>query len=266
MAFFNGTFFSTQLARPVHFTAVLSNDCQWGVDTNPHFKRPAKNIYLLHGYSGCDTDWFTNAPLGDLANRFNVNFFMPNGDNSFYLDQPETGYKYASYVGKEFVEYTRKTFGLSDKREDTMIGGLSMGGFGTLHTALAFPETFSKAIALSSALIVGQLHEFTPDMDNPIANYEYYAHTFGDLKEAAKGDNNPAVLAKKLIDADALRPDIFMACGTEDFLIEPNKTFKAYLDEIGYPAVFVTAPGVHDFNFWRPYLEKGLEWAIEGVM
>lgn len=264
MSFFNGTFFSKELSRPVHFMAVLSNDCQWGTDTNPHFKRPAKNVYLLHGYSGCDTDWFTNAPLGDLANRFNVNFFMPNGDNSFYLDQPETGSHYASYVGKEFVEYTRKTFGLSDKREDTMIGGLSMGGFGTLHTALAFPETFSKAIALSSALITDGLKFFKPEMDNPMANYAYYAHTFGDLENAAETDANPKVLAKKLIDNGGQRPDLFMACGTEDFLIQPNKEMKEYLDSIGYPVTFVTAPGVHDFVFWRAHLEKGLEWAIEG--
>lgn len=264
MSFFNGTFFSKSLSRPVHFTAVLSNDCQWGVDTNPHFKRPAKNVYLLHGFSGCDTDWFTNAPLGDLANRFNVNFFMPNGDNSFYLDQPETGSKYAQYVGVEFVEYTRKTFGLSTKREDTMIGGLSMGGFGTLHTALMFNDTFSKAIALSSAILINGLKSFDPQMDNPVANYEYYEHTFGDLKKVAETDSNPEVLAKKILDAKATQPEIFMAVGTEDFLYQANVDFKAYMDSINYPVTFVTGPGVHDFVFWRAYLEKGLEWAIEG--
>lgn len=263
MAFLNGTFFSKELSRPVHYVAVLSNDCQWGVDTNPHFKRPAKNVYLLHGYSGCDTDWFTNAPLGDLANRFNVNFFMPNGDNSFYLNQPETGAKYQNYVGREFVEYTRKTFGLSDKREDTLIGGLSMGGFGALHTALAFPETFGKTMALSSALIVDGLKHFSPDMDNPMANYAYYEHAFGDLQKVAETDANPKVLAKKLIDSAAVKPDIFMACGTEDFLFEPNNDMVAYLKSIGYPVTYVTAPGVHDFNFWRTHLTKGLEWALE---
>lgn len=264
MAFLNGTFFSKELARPVHYVAVLSNDCQWGVDTNPHFNRPAKNVYLLHGYSGCDTDWFTNAPLGDLANRFNVNFFMPNGDNSFYINQPETGAKYCNYVGREFIEYTRKTFNLSSDREYTFIGGLSMGGFGALHTALAFPETFGKTIALSSALIVDGLKYFTPEMDNPMANYEYYRHAFGDLSKVEETDANPKVLARKLMEANAVRPEIFMACGTEDFLFKANSDFKAYLDSISYPATFVTAPGVHDFVFWRAHLEKGLLWALEG--
>ena len=258
------TFFSKELARPVHFCAVFSNDCQWGVDTNPHFKRPAKNVYLLHGYSGCDTDWFVNAPLGEIANRFNVNFFLPNGDNNFYLDQPQTGCKYESYVGKEFVDYTRKTFGLSDKKEDTFIGGLSMGGFGALHTAFKFPETFGKVMALSSALIQNGLAFFSPDMPNGLANYDYYTWVFGDLKTAAQTDANPEVLVRKLKESGAAIPDIFMACGTEDFLIQPNRDFKAFLDGLGVPATFVTAPGVHDFQFWRTHLVTGLTWALEG--
>ena len=167
---FSGNILFQNAQQTRSFTAVLSNDVAWGTDSNPHFQRPTKSVYLLHGFSGCDTDWFVNAPLGEIANRFNVNFFLPNGDNNFYLDQPQTGCKYASYVGKEFVEYTRKKFGLSDKREDTAIGGLSMGGFGSLHTAFLFPETFGKVIALSSALIQNGLSFFKPDMENGMAN------------------------------------------------------------------------------------------------
>lgn len=264
MAHLNGTFFSQALARPVHYTAVLCNDCAFPTDNNPHFKRATKSVYLLHGYSGCDSDWFTNAPLGDLANRFNVNFFMPAGENSFYLDRPETGAKYAQYVGKEFVEYTRKTFGLSDKQEDTFIGGLSMGGFGALHTALMFPETFSKTLALSSALITGGLHMFKPDMpDNGIANYEYYHTVFGDFDKIETSVNNPEYLVKELKKAGKKIPDIYLAVGTEDFLFEPNKKFKEFLDEEGVPVTFFTGPGVHDFVFWRAQLEAGLKWALE---
>ncbi len=263
MAHFSGTFFSKTLSRPVHFTAVLCNDIAYGAENNPHFQRETKNVYLLHGYSGCDTDWFVNVPLGEIANRFNVNFFLPNGDNNFYLDQPQTGCKYESYVGKEFVEYTRRTFGLSDKKENTYIGGLSMGGFGALHTAFRFPETFGKVIALSSALIQNGLAFFSPDMPNDMANYDYYTWVFGDLKTAAQTDINPEVLVRKLKESGAEIPDVFMACGTEDFLIQPNRDFKAFLDSVGVPATFVTAPGVHDFAFWRQHLVTGLTWALE---
>ncbi|MBR4777285.1 MAG: esterase [Lachnospiraceae bacterium] len=266
MAKLEGVFFSKTLARPVHFVAVLCNDNAMGTPDTPYYKRPTKNVYLLHGYSGCDTDWSSNVALGDLANKYNVNFFMPNGDNSFYLDNKATGYKYATYVGEEFVNYTRKTFNLSDSREDTYIGGLSMGGFGALHTGLMFNKTFSKILALSSALIQGMIKVLSPDMpDNPMANYDYYAWTFG-LKDGIDfeaSENNPEYLVKKLAAEGAQFPDIYMACGTEDFLIEPNKAFKAFLDENKVPVTFFTGPGVHDFNFWRAQLVAGLEWAFK---
>ena len=266
MARLDGVFFSKTLSRPVHFVAILSNDIAFGSENNPNFKRPTKNVYLLHGYSGCDTDWPSNVALGDLANRFNVNFFMPNGDNSFYLDNKATGYKYASYVGQEFIEYTRKTFNLSDKREDTFIGGLSMGGFGALHTGFLFNDTFSKVIALSSALIQGMVKVLSPDMpENPMANYDYYAWTFGIKKDVdfETSENNPEYLVSRLVKEKKQIPDIYMACGTEDFLIEPNKQFKAFLDSQKVPVTFVTAPGIHDFVFWRKFLEEGLKWALE---
>ena len=263
MARLDGVFFSKTLLRPVHFVAVLSNDNAGPIDQNPNYKRPAKNVYLFHGYSGCDTDWPSNVALGDLANRFNVNFFMPNGDNSFYLNNNATGYRYASYVGEEFVEYTRKTFGLSDKREDTFVGGLSMGGFGALHTGFMFNDTFSKVIALSSALIQGMIKVLSPEMNNPMANYDYYRWTFGDPKNFETSENNPEYLVKKLIEEKKQFPDIYMACGTEDFLIEPNRHFAAFLEENKVPVTFVTGPGIHDFNFWRKYLEEGLKWALE---
>lgn len=263
MAFLNGTFYSKALSRPVHYTAVLCNDNAFGTEGNPHYDRPTKAVYLLHGYSGCDTDWFTNAPLGDLANKYNVNFFMPACENSFYLDRTETGAKYATFAGEEFVEYTRKTFGLSDKREDTFIGGLSMGGFGALHTAFAYPETFSKILALSSAIITYGLNMFKPGTDNGMANYEYYHTVFGDFDKIDTSVNNPEYLVKKLIEDKKELPDIYMACGTEDFLLEPNKRFKAFLDENKVPVTFFTGPGIHDFVFWRAQLEAGLEWAFK---
>ena len=138
-----------------------------------------------------------------------------------------------------------------------------MGGFGALHTAFMFPETFGKVIALSSALIQNQLALMKPDDQNPMANYDYYSWVFGDMKNAAKTDANPEVLVKKLKTEGKTIPDIFMACGTEDFLIQPNKDFKNFLNMIGVPATFVTAPGVHDFNFWRTHIVTGLEWALE---
>ena len=62
-------------------------------------------------------------------------------------------------MGKELIAYLQKTFGIAMKAEDTFIGGLSMGGFGALHTGFLYPENYSKIAALSSALIVHEVME-----------------------------------------------------------------------------------------------------------
>ena len=73
---------------------------------------------------------------------------MPAGENSFYLNGKGTGRGYETFTAVELPAYCQKTFGLSDKPEDNFIGGLSMGGFGAIHTALKYPEYFGKNVWL----------------------------------------------------------------------------------------------------------------------
>lgn len=262
MANLSGTYFSAVMQRNMRFTAILSNDNTVDPEVNPHYARPKKNVYLLHGYCGCDSDWGLNAPLCEVANKYNVNFFMPTGENSFYLDQPATGFKYAEYVGKEFIEYTRKTFNLSCEKEDTFIGGYSMGGFGAIHTALAYPENFSRVIALSSALIVNGLVGMKPGTGNPVANYDYYHQMFGDLDHLKETASDPEFLMTELLNEGKSIPAMFLACGTDDGLITTNRAFCEFMDAHNVPYTFVTEPGHHDFDFWRKHLVTGLEWAL----
>jgi len=262
MANLSGTYFSAVMQRNMRFTAILSNDGSVDPSVNPHYARPTKNVYLLHGYCGCDSDWGLYVPLCELAGKYNVNFFMPTGENSFYLDQPATGFKYAEYTGKEFIEYTRKTFNLSADRNDTLIGGYSMGGFGAIHTALAYPENFGKVIALSSALIVNGLVGMKPGTGNPVANYDYYHQMFGDLDILKETVNDPENLLTGLLEKGIKIPGMFLACGTDDSLITSNEVFCRFMDERGVPYKFVMEPGHHDFDFWRKHLVTGLEWAL----
>ena len=104
-------FNSDCLRRMVNFHIVLPNDLpkEWTAD-NPHYKRPMKTLFLLHGYTGNSMDWMTGSAVCELAGNYNLAVVCPAGENSFYLDGPETGRKYATYVGEELVQYVRKTF------------------------------------------------------------------------------------------------------------------------------------------------------------
>ena len=92
---------------------------------------------------------------------------MPSGDNGFYNGHAD-GSHYGEFIGRELVTFSRKLFRLSERREDTFIGGLSMGGYGAILNALRNPETFGCVIALSSGLVGSRLDDLSDRDDTGI--------------------------------------------------------------------------------------------------
>ncbi len=265
MAILTVNFFSNSLSRIVEFQMVLPNDLPPTMKAgNPAYDRKMKTLYLLSGFSGCSRDWLIGSSIQDVALKYNLAVIMPSGENSFYLNGKGTGKAYETYVGEELVKYTRNVFGLSDQKEDTFIGGNSMGGFGAIHTGLAYPETFGKLFALSPALIVYNIEGMKDGSKDEIADYEYYHQVFGDLDNLDDSRNNPEFLVKELKVSGTKIPELFMACGTEDFLLETNRRFHSFLKEQQISNVYYAeSAGTHDWNFWNEYLEPAIAWMVD---
>lgn len=257
MAHYTIKLYANSLNRRTTFEMLLPNDIREDIphEDTVYSMRKMKTLFLLHGYTGSAENWVPEY----LAEKYNFAIVMPNGENAFWLDGISSGHKFCTFLGKELVEYLRKTFGLAMTAEDTYIMGLSMGGFGALHTAFAYPDVFGKTAALSSALIVHEIAGMKKGEDNGVANYEYYHECFGNLEEVEKSDNNPETLVEKLKEQGQKIPEIFMACGTEDFLLENNRRFHSFLDKIGVPHTYTESKGTHDMAFWQEYAVKYVE-------
>lgn len=263
MALLQANTYSAALSRVVTFHVILPNDLLAEMmDGNENYNRATKTLYLLHGFSGSTTDWLMGSRIQELAIKYNLAVVMPAGENSFYLNQKGTGRAYETFTGEELMDYCSKTFGLSDKKEDNYIGGLSMGGFGAIHTGLKYPERFGKMFGLSSALIVNGIKGMKPGAQNDIADYDYYAQVFGDLEKLDTSENNPEYLiTERKKKGDTIQP-IYMACGTEDFLIRENREFYEFLKKEGVDVTYEESTGIHDWNFWNEYLEPAIEWLL----
>lgn len=257
MAHFTVRFFSESLVRRTTFEMIIPNDIRGKASEN---RGKMKTLFLLHGYTGDAWNWVPEY----LAEKYNFAIVLPSGENAFWLDGISTGHKFGTFIGEELVSYIRRTFGLAVSAEETYIMGLSMGGFGALHTALAYPDTFGKTAALSSALIVHGIAGMKPGDKNDIANYEYYRECFGDLDKVLESENNPEVLVKKLKEQGRKLPEIFMACGTEDFLLEDNRRFHNFLNENDIPHTYMESAGGHDMKFWDEYAVKFSEMMFGG--
>lgn len=231
---------------------IIPNDFRVEVPEN---KGKMKTLFLLHGYTGDAGNWVPEY----LAEKYNFAIVLPSGENAFWLDGISTGHKFGTFIGAELVNYIRRTFGLAESPDETYIMGLSMGGFGALHTALAYPDTFGKAAALSSALIIHDIAGMKEGDKNDKANYEYYRECFGDLDKVSESENNPEVLVKKLKAQGKKLPEIFMACGTEDFLLENNRHFHNFLNENDVKHTYIESAGGHDTKFWDEYAVKFTE-------
>lgn len=254
MALIQVNFVSSTLQRTVPLQVILPVD-----KLTPDGKLPKekkfKTLYLLHGFLGNYTDWVSGTRIQRWAEERDLAVVMPSGDNAFYVDRIATGNCYGQFIGEELVEVTRRMFPLSRKREDTFIGGLSMGGFGAMRNGLKYHNTFGAIISFS-----GVLQMLEPTSTKPSrADLDFMEGLFGDLQKAAKSDKNPSVLAKELAHGKKL-PEVYIACGTEDYLITHSRNFRDLLIENGFDVTYEEGPGGHDWDFWDAYIKKALDW------
>ena len=260
MALLQVSYLSKALFRTVPLYVILPSDkidyrtFGYANDRDKKFK----TLYLLHGLLGDCSDWVNGTRIRRWAEEKNLAVVMPSGDNAFYIDYPGTKNNYSDFIGKELVEVTRNMFPLSDKREDTYIAGLSMGGYGALRNGIVYSDTFSHVAGLSSAahLFDGKEHDAMLMDEKAI---------FGDMEKAAKTDLNPTVAFDNLLKENRPVPKFYISCGTEDGLFDANVEFKNYLVGKGADVTWDEEKRGHDWDFWDSQIKKVLDWLpLEG--
>lgn len=234
----------------------------WEARPYPARKAPFKTLFLLHGISGNHADWISETRIRHWAESRGVAVVMPSGYNAFYLDQPEVHNYYGRFVGQELVEVARTMFPLSCRREDTFIGGISMGAYGALRNGLKYCETFGAIVGLSSAMIIDSFDKVISSDGLFFLSRPFLEHTFGDLNHVRDSDKDPARLAADLVYCDRPRPRIFMSCGSEDPLAEPNRVLAQRMRDTGLDVTYHEMRGGHDWDFWNAALPEALDWLL----
>ena len=255
MAFLQVNYKSKQLGRKTHFNVFLPTD----VDAEAEGLGPWPTLYLLHGIYGDCSSWVTSSCVQRYADDRKLCVVMPDGENGFYLDHPDYMNNYAQWIGQELVAATRAMFPLSPRREDTWIGGLSMGGYGALRTGLKFADTFGAIAAFSSALLLESLQN-RKSAAGPV-NEAYTRAMFGDLDHLLGTDLDPLHLAAERKAAGKPMPRIYLSCGEQDFLLQANRDFEEALTRLGIAHTWRTTPGGHTWEFWEQEIRHViLDW------
>ena len=74
------------------------------------------------------------------AEERNIAVCTFSAENKYYLNSKDE--KFEDFLEEELPDYLLGNFPLSNRREDTYIAGLSMGGFGALYHALRLNEQY----------------------------------------------------------------------------------------------------------------------------
>lgn len=229
-----------------------------------------QTLYLLHGGSGDDSDYVNFSNIVRYADDNKLAVVMPCDFNGEYTDVPK-GPKYLKYIIEELIPMTRAFFPLSDKREDTFVGGLSMGAAGAMKMALVYPELFSAALILSGAA----RHPDTLKPGSPVAMPRMadpedpdampmpnLTDIYGDWETFAKSNHNAYLAAENNVKEGKTLPEFYFACGLEDFALP--RCWQGYeeLMKLGYKVQMEELPGYkHEWDFWDLILRKALkEW------
>lgn len=256
MALIQVNFTSKCLKRTVPFNVILPVESMSPL--SPPAELPLKTLYLLHGYTGSYMDWLLNSALGELAIMHGLAIILPDAQNHFYVDDMKRRDMYGEYIGHELVDFTRRMFPLSDKREDTIIGGISMGGYGALRNGLKYNGVFGHIIGISPAIVTQELKTATDEPNHVGATRGFFESVFGDLTKVNDSDMDLHWLIDNLHEVNAVFPDIYLACGCNDMLVFESRRLHGHLNDLGVAHTYEEGPGTHDPLFFNPHLQGAL--------
>jgi len=258
-----GHFFSQSLEMKTEFSLVIPNS---RLQDPP--SRPLRTCYLLHGLGGRNNDWIETSQLVIFAEKYDIAFIMPDVGRSFYRDM-KFGQRFFTYVSQELPAVAARVFNISSRREDTMILGASMGGYGALNIALSRPEQYAFCGAFAPACLFlkegleyqrnhGLTREFVEKFGKQV--FHDFQTIFG--PELAWNPEDDILELLRNRPHGGLTPSIFMACGTEDqMMIHDNRRFIQRVSDFN-PAPDLTYrewPGGHDWFFFNQALTTALE-------
>jgi len=238
---------SKLMAREMPYRVILPN----GYETTKAERYPV--IYLLHGLYGNDTNWTDKTKVAEYAAKYSFIIVTPEGANGWYTDSvSKPSDRYESYIIKELIPEIDKKFRTKADRDDRIVAGLSMGGYGAVKFGLKYPELFSLVGSFSGAFGTSDFTEKTAGEIGKTVDLVY-----GPTGSETRRANDVFALLGAVTDVKKL-PFFYQACGTEDFLFSSNRNFDALMIKQKVAHEYREQPGVHDWVFWDTQIREFL--------
>jgi len=254
------------LKQVVHYCVYLPAGYDAGANQHPVRRYPV--LYFLHGLGDNEQTLFNSGGwtlLDDLRNQRKMGDFLivaPEARRSFYINSTNGSVRYSDFFLQEFLPYIERGYRVRPGRSGRAISGVSMGGYGALRFAFAYPELFSAVSAQSAALITDAPHELDAASRSGAPLTGVLGPVFGKPIDVAHWNNNsPFVLAKK--NAPALRRlAIYFNCGQDDnYGFEKGAAvLHDELQKEGVKHEYHPYPGDHSLTYFLSHFAEVMEF------
>lgn len=252
MAHLRCDFYSDALGLSTSMTVILPQQTRTQIGMAGRAgNQPPPVLYLLHGLSDDDTIWLRRTSVERYVAPLGLAVIMPQVHRSFYNDQAYGG-AYWTFLSEELPGLVGEFFRVSDRREDTFVAGLSMGGYGAMRWALNQPDRFAAAASFSGAVNITGMRTSRVRQDDP----RLYERIFGQEPVPDSADLFKLI---KQVDHDRC-PALYVGCGTEDGLVDDNRAFVGLIEEAGLDVRTSFVPGEHEWGLWDVEIQQLLDW------
>ena len=255
------------LKRPVHYCVQTPSDYDAKNAKGQLPRYPV--LYFLHGLGDNEQTLFKTGGwtlVEDLRQHHKIENFLivaPEGRTSFYINSADGQDRYSDFFLREFMPFIEKTYRVRPGRAGRAIGGISMGGYGALRFAFAYPELFSSVSAQSAALILDSPKDINAAARSGSPVVRALTGVFGNPINVAHWQaNNPFVLAKKN-QAALKKLAIYFNCGdNDDYGFEKGAAaLDRQLTAQGIGHQYHPYPGDHSLNYFLTHLGETMEFA-----
>lgn len=204
------------LGETVHYCVLLPST----YDSSSAKHYPV--LYFLHGLGENEQTLFKTGGwnlIEDLRQQHKIGDFLivtPEARTSFYVNSADGKVRYSDFFMQEFIPYIEGRYRIRRERKARAITGISMGGYGALRFAFAYPDMFSAVSAQSAALMTESPQELNAAMRSGTRLGNLIGPVFGNPIEVRHwNENDPMALAKKNKTAIGTLA-IYFNCGRDD--------------------------------------------------
>jgi S-formylglutathione hydrolase FrmB len=179
-------------------------------------------LYFLHGLGDNEQSLINTAGwnlIEDLREQGKIGDFIvvtPAAGRSFYVNSYDGRTRYSDFFIREFIPAIERKYRIRANAASRAIGGVSMGGYGALRFAFAYPHLFSSVSAHSAALLPQPVEKLRNAMDASPRMSALLGDVFGRPINAAHwAQNSPFVLVDKN-HSEIAHLKIYFDCGRSD--------------------------------------------------